>query len=167
MEGLNQTLILTHLVPAVLLLAAVFDDLKTKKVHNILLLAFLPIVLALRFYFTGMDGLVQGLIASFAAFILCLPLVTTKALGAGDMKLLMVFSFTTQVDLIFWMILYSFFWGAILGVIRVIMDKEAILLLKNIGKLVTKKSDEIKKFHSIPFTVAIFLGWLTLLTLNN
>jgi prepilin peptidase CpaA len=159
--------IISLCIPGILLGASVYTDLKYKKVQNKMLLYFLPIVLVARFFDSGMDGVLQGFIASFIAMALCIPLVTSKALGAGDMKLLMVFGFTSHMEAIFWIILYSFVWGAVLGIIKVLLDKELMSLLKNTMNIVSREKEKIKNLHSIPFTIAILLGWMSHLVLTN
>ncbi len=159
--------IVQYLLPGILLGSSVYTDLKSKKVFNKMLLGFLPIILIARFLESGMDGVLVGFIASFAALVLCLPLVLLKAVGSGDLKLLLVLGFTTVIESMFWIVVYSFFWGLILGVTKVLLDKEGRKLLQNTADILSRKKPEVKKLHSIPFTVAILLGWMTLTVLKG
>ncbi len=153
------------ILPSLILLAGVFDDLRSRKVHNKLVIALAAIGAIYTFVLHGTDGLLWGMVSAIAAISICLPLVLTRVLGAGDMKLLAAFGLTVQWNSVLWVIVYSIIWGAVLGVFRAVLRGEGMLLLQNTVKLAGRKPVENSSLQKIPYTVALFFGWLTHLAL--
>ena len=157
---------LAHLVPSLILTAGLVDDLKTRKVHNWLVLSALAVALMGSYFLGGFDAVKDGLLGGGMAIALMLPMVLLGMLGAGDMKLMVAFGASTNTTVVLWVIIYSFIWGVVLGLIRALLQKEGWNLLKNTFLILKgKKRDEIK-YHKIPYTVALFFGWLTHLSLQ-
>lgn len=146
------------LISAGILLAGVIDDIRSRKIHNKLVLICLAVAVISMMLLYGPSVLLPGLMASFVAMALTLPFVLSKALGAGDMKLLMAFAFTSHWSEIFWIVVYSFVWGALLGLFRALLDKKALTLLKNTAFLLTKNKPTEEQMTKIPFSVALFLA---------
>ena len=158
---------LAHLVPSIILFAGLVDDLRSRKVHNWLVLsAMVFAIVGTYFLGGGFDGLKEGLLGCGVAIALMLPMVLLGMLGAGDMKLMMAFGLSTDTTTVLWVVIYSFIWGAILGLIRALLQKEGWNLLKNMFLILKGKKREEIKYHKIPFTVALFFGWLTHLSLQ-
>ena len=153
------------IVSGLILLLGVFNDIKSRKVNNKLVLGLAIAAVITRLLFDSPMGLLNGVLASLAAFILMFSLVKFKIIGAGDVKLLMAFAILSDVNSVFWIIVYSFVWGAILGVIKYTLSGEIKALLSNTLGIATRQGIGSGNVHSIPFTVALFLGWLTQLTL--
>ena len=158
---------LQYILPATILIAALVDDLKTRKIHNKLVIVCFSVSFVIIAATGGLTGIKISLLASATALIIMLPFVLMKALGAGDMKLMMAFGIASNPNDVFWIIIYSFFWGAILGLFKAIMNKQGVELLKNTVKLASKKIKSQDELHKIPFTVALFFAWLTQLTLHT
>lgn len=155
-------------VPTLILIAATVDDLKTRKIHNWLVLSCFVVASVSIAALDGLNGLYTGFIASSLALGLTLPLVLAKALGAGDMKIMLAFGMASQWHIVFWVIVYSFIWGALLGIIKALIDKNAINLFRNTFFIATKQlSANDKGMTKIPYSVALLFGWLTQLTLNS
>ncbi len=148
-------------VSTLILLAGVVDDLRSRKVHNKLVVVLAAIGAAATLFVSGPQGLLWGLLAATCAIAICIPLVITNVLGAGDMKLLAAFGLTVQWSSVLWVVVYSLFWGALLGVFRSILRGEGLLLLKNTLKLVGRQNIEAQTLQKVPYTVALLFGWLT------
>lgn len=153
-------------LPSLILLVGLVDDLKSRKIHNWLIVGLLSLtVLAVGIAF-GIAGLQQGLLGLCAGVALCLPLFMGRILGGGDLKLLAVFGMASDWNSVLWVLAYSFFWGALLGLIRAILGGTALELIRNTVQLVLPKSqDKDFHFHRIPYSVALVFGWLTHLSL--
>ena len=158
---------LALLVPTSILLAGVIDDLRSRKVHNWLVLSALVVALTFQVYSGGWETTQWGLLGFATAFFICLPLVLTKMLGAGDMKLLMAFGLATNITSVIGVTLFSFIWGAILGILQAILRGEIKSLLINTIKIAGMRAVPTTEYHKVPYTVALFFGWLTQLTLTQ
>jgi len=164
---MNSNLI-SLLVPTLVLVSGVVDDLRARKVHNWLILTLLVLTISSMFYLGGFSALQTGGVSLLVALGCCLPLVFTKILGAGDMKLLMVFGIAVDPMTIFWVLVYSFFWGGLLGVFQAILKKDGLVLLKNTFSILQGgQSFDKSKLHKVPFTVALLFGWLTQLSMTG
>jgi Flp pilus assembly protein protease CpaA len=161
---------LNLIVPTLILIAGVVNDIKSRKVHNYLVLILLVSSIINAYVFNGgFEGLKFGLFSFLVALAITLPLVLPKILGAGDMKLFMAFSFSVAPMATFYVLLYSFVWGALLGVARAFLSGQATLLFLNTLEIAKggKKAVADSQLHKIPYTVALLLGWLTHLTLTG
>ncbi len=149
-------------LPSLILLSGMIDDLATKKIHNYLVLGLLVGTLVSVGFVFQWAGLIQGGLGMITAFTLCMPLFLARALGGGDLKLLAVFGLATDWNTVLWVLVYSFFWGALLGFFRALLAGTAKELLKNTLSLLKKKTEkDNKNFHQIPYTVALMFGWFT------
>lgn len=159
-----------HLVvPTLVLIAGIINDLKSRKVRNFLVLLLLITSLANVYFFAGWEGFKWGGLSLLVALGSCLPLVLTRIMGAGDMKLLMAFSVGVSPISVFLVLIYSFVWGALLGILQAVLKGDGMNLLNNTLAIVTggKKAVSEEKLHRIPYTVALFFGWLTQLSLTG
>ena len=154
-----------YLLPSLILIAGLIDDIRSQKIHNWLSVSCLILAIVVVGLTTGLDGLKNGLWGMLIALAMTLPLVLARVLGAGDMKLLMAFGMATDLYSVFWVVMYSLIWGAMLGVFRVLLQKDILSLLKNLATIVTSKNSQKTELHSIPYTVAFLFGWLIHLTL--
>ncbi|MCB0390204.1 MAG: prepilin peptidase [Bdellovibrionales bacterium] len=157
------------IIPTLILVIGVGNDLKSRKVRNYLILIFIFCSIANTFYFSGVDGLKMGGISLLVALGCCLPLVLPKIMGAGDMKLLMAFAINVAPMSTFYVFMYSFIWGALLGLLQALLKGQGMSLFHNTIAIVTsgKKAVSPEKLHKIPYTVALLFGWLTQLTLTG
>lgn len=164
MESILQPKIL---LAGLILVVGVLFDLRTKKIPNKLILAgFLLSILSLVF----LDGLSTFWLpaASFgSAVIFTLPLYMMRALGAGDVKLIFVLSFLLGWKMTITMILASMVWGSLLGIIRVILSGKTKEFIYNLFFILKRTEVEKNQLHYIPYSVAIFFGFLTSLTLDQ
>ncbi len=149
------------IISTLILLAGVVDDLRSRKVHNELVLVLAAIGAVYTFWMGGLTGLGWGLLSATCAIVVCVPLITTRVLGAGDVKLLAAFGLTVQWSSVLWVVAYSILWGALLGVFRSILRGEGLLLLQNTVKIASRKQVDNSQLQKIPYTVALLFGWLT------
>jgi Flp pilus assembly protein protease CpaA len=147
------------------LLVGVVDDLRSRKVHNALVIALFVAVAAANFYFRGVDGAVVGATALVLALVATIPLFSFGVLGGGDVKLFAVFALAVEPVSMFWTLMYSIVWGALFGLTRAALQKRLLVLVRNTYKLTGRQRVEAQELHKIPYTFALLLGWFTQLTL--
>ncbi len=148
-------------IPGLILLAGVIDDLRSKKIHNKLVLAAFLLAVVSQSVIHGLGALPQAGLAVGAAFFVSLPLVLARALGAGDMKLLMALAPLFLWTDILWMFFYALIWGALLGIIRSMLQGQAGQLVRNTLALTGPNRPDRQSLQSIPFSVALLFGWMT------
>lgn len=126
---------------------SVADDLKFKKVHNVLILGFLfcsLLFLALQSSFQSWQ------LESLGIGALCLlPLVYFRVLGAGDLKLFFVLALFFEPKVFVNLMILSLAWNAVAGVLKFSVN------------LITKDQSH-KDSLKFPFTFGILLAWLSL-----
>lgn len=155
------------LIPTSILIASVVDDLKTRKVHNWLILTMAGVAVVFQVITGGVDGLLEGALGLFVGIMISLPLVLAKGLGAGDMKVLGVLGLATNWPAALWTALYSVIWGALLGVLQAVMNRQGMALMKStVGLLNRSVEKDPAQLHRVPYTVALFFGWLTYISLT-
>jgi prepilin peptidase CpaA len=72
----------------ILVMAAGVIDFITHRISNLLTVGGFLIALSLQLSFYGWDGLTNGLVGFFVAFIIYFPLYVLGWMGAGDVKLM-------------------------------------------------------------------------------
>src|SRR5690349_17797116 len=81
------------IVATAILLIGMFDDMRSRRVHNTLLIFLFPLAIFLSVCFRGLDGTMMGFGAFILALVLTVPLFAGGILGGGDVKLFAVFAF--------------------------------------------------------------------------
>lgn len=147
------------------LIAGAVDDMRSRKVHNVLLVALLPLVAAASLYYRGFDGAAIGLGAGLVALALTVPMFGLGILGGGDVKLFAVFALAVDPTSVFWTLVYSVIWGGLFGLTRAALQKQLLALVRNTYRLSGRKPVQVQELHTIPYTFALLLGWFTQLTL--
>ena len=112
------------LLPGLILLIAVIDDLRSRKIHNKLILFLFPFVFLAVFLLKGFDGLLAGGFSALLALLVGVPLALGRVIGGGDLKLLVLFALTVSWPALLKIIIYSFPWALLLGVFKIILDKK-------------------------------------------
>lgn len=152
------------IVATLILFCGMLDDLRSQKVHNKLILVLFFVALLSLIALHGVYALPSALLSFALALAFGIPLVLVGAIGGGDMKLLAVFGLATHISAVLGVAIYSLLWGALLGLVRAgFMGKLQDLVLSTTQLLWVRGAT-----HSalkIPYTVALFFGWLTHLTL--
>ena len=159
---LNPKIIMTILLVGV----CVVTDLRQQKVLNSVVLVGAGIALFAILYLDGRSGLWPAFGSLMAATIFAMPLYILKAVGAGDVKLLMVISLFLAWDQVATMIVAALVWGSLLGIFRVILSGSLKQFLTNLILILSFKKNESQKLNQVPFTVAILFGFLTSISLS-
>jgi prepilin peptidase CpaA len=147
------------------LVAGVVDDLRSRKVHNGLVLSLLPAILIASLYFRGMDGTFAGVGALLLALVLTIPLYMLGAIGGGDVKLFAAFSLCIDPTSMFSTLIFSIIWGAVFSLTRATVQRELLSLVRSTYRIASRPRAQPQVIHKIPFTFAMLLGWFTQLTL--
>ena len=154
-------LFFNYILPALILISAMVDDLRSKKIHNVLILVLLAITVLSILIFQGFSGLFPAFLKILIALGVTIPLVLLKVIGGGDMKLYAVLALILPPRILFLSLMCAFFWGAILGIIKVVLDKKIGLIYMNLLSLFKLKKPSSDTLHSFPFSISLFLGWLS------
>ena len=176
-------------LPGLVLLVPVIDDLRSRKIHNKLILFLLPFVLLAVFFLKGLTGLKEagfsvqilslpflqlgfaGLLAggfsALLALLVGIPLALGRVIGGGDLKLLVLVAFTLSWTDLLWIFIYSLPWALLLGLVKITLDKKLKDFLFNVFFLFRHRTNKGLEFHSIPFSFALFMAWLSFLTVQG
>ncbi len=146
-----------------ILLAGVVDDFRSRKFHNWLFLVCVAVALIVSIATGGVTGLLMSLGGFAAGIVIFLPLVLLKILGAGDMKLMAAFGIVAGWNAVLSVAIFSIFWGAAFGLAQVVLKGQLKSVLRNLGSMAINKGQPATELHKIPFTAALFVGWLTYL----
>lgn len=157
---------ISPITASMILLAGMVDDLRSRKVHNELVVICALLGIAASAVVGGWAGTLQGCGGLATALVLSLPMVAAGVIGAGDMKLLMAFGLAVSWTATYNVLLFAIIWGGIFGVIKIALQGELSQLFRNFRALLRKRATKAD-MHHIPFTVAILLGWLSYLKLNG
>lgn len=144
-----------------ILLAGVIDDLRSKKVHNWLFLACAALAISVGVATAGFAGFNIAMIGFVSGIVALLPLVLLKVIGAGDMKLFAAFGAAVGWGTTFDVAIWALLWGAIFGLVQVAIKGQLKATLLNVLTIAQFKDRKGLELHKIPFTVALFMGWLT------
>ena len=96
----EQLISIEILFPTICLLVAVIDDLMTKKYHNWLFISSFVVALFVSIYFYGSQFFQTSLMGLLTSLFFLLPLVLAHVVGAGDLKLMLVFGLATVSELL-------------------------------------------------------------------
>ncbi|MBC86306.1 MAG: hypothetical protein CL677_03925 [Bdellovibrionaceae bacterium] len=146
----------------------IYTDLRYRKVPNKLSLSLFVLSFIAKIVIFGQAGLIEGLIGTGAVIGLMLPLVLARALGAGDMKLMLSFGMLTNWSVVFWTLIYSIIWGAVLGLMKALLNKQGSQLMNGMWSIVVNKGKaETNDMTKIPYTVALLFGFATFVALKG
>lgn len=149
-------------IPTSLLLVAAAMDLKFGKFPNWLFLASAFIGLVWLGLNVGIKDFMLSLAYSILFFVALAPLVYFKVFGAGDIKLLTAFSLFVTVPIAATVLVYSLFWGLLIGVFKMALSKELSTFFQSFALRTSQVGSQ-----RIPYAVAILLGWFSFLTIGN
>lgn len=148
-----------------ILIAGVVDDLRSRKFHNWLFLACAAVATVAIVVLKGPEGMLLGILGFIAGFALLTPLVILKIIGAGDMKLMAAFGILAGWEAVLTVSAAALLWGAVFGLLRTVLRGEIKTLASNMFSIVVLKDRQGLALQTMPFTVAILMGWLTHLVL--
>ncbi len=149
------------LVPTLILLVGVVDDIWTKKFHNKLFVGSMVFAAVFCLAIGGPAQLGIGIISLLTVFVVMMPMVLLKVVGAGDLKLMLAFGLASNWQDVLGVLMYSFLWALLFGLVKAALDKKLFLVFKNVGDMVSKKSVDMNSLHRIPYTVPLFFGWMS------
>lgn len=155
------------LVPTLILLVGVVDDIWTKKFHNKVFVGSLIFAGVFCLVAGGISQLGIGIMSLLTAFVVMMPMVLLKVVGAGDLKLMMAFGLASHWQDVVGALMYSLLWAMVFGLIKAALDKKLILVFKNVGNIVTKRDVDMNALHRIPYTVPLFFGWMSQLVVDG
>ncbi|MDE0150922.1 MAG: hypothetical protein OXK80_00275 [Bdellovibrionales bacterium] len=156
------------LVSGLILIAALIDDLKFRKVHNKLLLCCIPVALLAVVVTQGWSALLStSLFSGLGALLIALPFYFLRIIGGGDLKLYVTVALTWSLPAVFWSLILALPWGGILGLIRAILQGKAFIIWNNMLNLIKFKKVEKEALQTFPFSVVLLLGWLSYRVLNQ
>ena len=157
----------TVFLPGLILLIASIDDLRSRKIHNKLILFLLPFVLIAVALLKGLGGLFSGAISALLAVIVGVPLTLARVIGGGDLKLLVLLALTVDWFTLIDIFVYSLPWALLLGLFKMALDRKIKNFFFNLVFLFKQRGAQGLKLHSIPFSFTLFMGWLSFLTLKG
>ena len=156
-----MSLFFNYILPAFILLSAVLDDLRSKKIHNYLILVLFALSLISILVVQGVEGLFPAFLKMLMALGITIPLVLLKVIGGGDMQLYAVMGLILSPRALFMSLILGFCWGAVFGVIKTILDKRTGFMYMNFLSLLKLKKPSSDTLNSFPFSVSLFFGWLS------
>lgn len=156
---------LVTITATLILIAGVIDDLRSRKVHNQLFLGAAVVAFIVATIAGGVSGFASAIVGFIAGIGILLPLVLMGMIGAGDMKLLGAFGAVVGWSAVIDVAILSLIWGALFGLLHVILQGQLMATLGNMIAVVTGSKEQRQKLvlHKIPFTVGLLLGWMTYL----
>jgi prepilin peptidase CpaA len=149
------------------LIAGVIDDLRSRKFHNWLFLTCVAIGVVIALVTGGVHGFPMALLGFTAGLAVFLPAVLLNIIGAGDMKLMAAFGLVAGWDAVLSVAVLSLIWGALFGVVAVIVRGHLKLLVYNMISIVIIRERKSLELQKIPFTIAMLMGWLCHLVLKG
>lgn len=156
------------LISGLILVSALVDDLRSRKIHNKLLLCLVPVALAGVVLTQGwMALLTTSLLSAFGALMISLPLYFLKIIGGGDLKLYVVAALTWSFPAVFWSLALALPWGGLLGLIRACLQGRVYIIWTNMLNLIKFKKVEKTALQTFPFSVVLLLGWLSYRVLDQ
>ena len=155
-------------IAGVILIAGIVDDLRSRKIHNHLILFFIPLALLSVLVFKGGSALLSvSLISGLVSLLISIPLYALRMIGGGDVKLYFAVSLTLGLNATLWSFVYALPISLVFGLIRTLLKGEIKQFGINILDLIRLRKVDAQKTQTFPFSVALFLGWLTYLVLQH
>lgn len=148
-------------LPGLILVSAMVDDLRSKKIHNVLIIISFVVAIVSIVILQGFSALFPAFGKLLVALGISAPLFFLKVLGGGDVKLYSVLALVLSPRILILSLILGFVWGAVLGVVKIILDKKAHLMLVNLLSLLKFKKLPSDTLHKFPFSIGLFLGWLS------
>ena len=155
-------------VTLLLLLSALYFDLRYQRIPNKLCLLGIVIALVLQSYNSQWYGLGQALLGAGAALALLLPAFYFRYLGAGDVKLMIAVGAFSGPEILFWSVVYGIIVGTFtsffLALYKVGWSGFIKILSRHYissGNKTPENSDnKVAGTLQVPYAPALALGWL-------
>lgn len=149
------------LLALTLLGMGVMNDLHSRKVKNGIVLGGLAIGLLYASLTHGFLGFTTALTSFMTALVAVLPLYLMRVFAGGDVKLFLAVSVLLNWQEVLMTLLFGIIWGAILGVVQVVLKGDLQSLLHNVRSVLRRERVSEQAVHKIPFTVAFLFGYLS------
>jgi len=150
------------------LLVGVVEDLRSKKVKNVLILSLFVLSLCVVLWVEGMSFFPMAMLSFVTALAMGFPLFLLGVLGAADVKLFSVLALLLTWNEVLVVGAWALVWGALLGVVRALLSGEGLKVFSNVWRVLRLQgAPEKQELHFIPFTVALLFGWMTNLVMNQ
>ncbi len=153
-------------ITLLLLLSALYFDLRYQRIPNKLCLAGLLAALILQSYTSQWQGLGQALLGAGLALVLLLPAFYFRCLGAGDVKLMIAVGAFSGPVLLFWSVVYGIIFGAFTSFALALYKVGWSGFFKMVSQGFIKNSGfsnnnrEASSAVLVPYAPALVLGWL-------
>ncbi len=144
-----------------LLLLAVIDDLRSKKVHNQLVIICFAVAIVFMTFAQGSQAVFPAALSMMTAALIIIPLYLLRIVAGGDVKIFLAVSPLLTWEEILITIFASLIWGSILGLVQVILKGQIKSFLANMMMLFHRSKIPSQNVHKIPYTVALFFGFLS------
>lgn len=145
-----------------LLLCAMWSDLRSRKIPNVLILAGLAIALVIALMNEGFDGVWFAAKGAGLGLTILLPFFVVGVMGAGDVKLLAAVGAYSGVPAVVTIALLTFIAGGVLGVVYVLRVHGARRVVEGLKIAATTLS--VPAFGAVsvrlPYAVAMLCGSL-------
>ena len=166
---LSPTDLIILVATCVLLIIAVFTDVREAKIHNVLTVPFAVLGLALNISAKGWSGIVfslGGLLLGLALFFV--SALVGRILGAGDCKLFAAVGALQGPEFLLWAIAFSLILGGVFGLLVALWRGVLRHSLQRVWQVVymkiyLKMPMDISQSSSnlrLPYAVAILAGTL-------
>jgi prepilin peptidase CpaA len=145
-----------------LLLSALYVDLRYERIPNMLVLMAFALALLIHAYMQQWTGLLVALQGAGLALAMLLPAYAIRWLGAGDVKLMIAVGAFAGPHLLFWSVVYGIICGAFTSFALVLFKVGGKGLLNIIKRrYIRRKADGSQEAPlQVPYAPALALGWL-------
>lgn len=115
---------IVKIVELLLLVAlALISDIRTYKIKNVLIVAFLTAGLATNLALDGLSGLLGSILAAALPIPLLIVFYAARMLGAGDLKLFCAAGAIAGIGHILYVMAYSFIAGGAIALIIMLVNR--------------------------------------------
>ena len=150
-----------------LLLSALYLDLRYQRIPNKLCLFALVLALLLQSISGQWQGIAQALLGAGLALAMLLPAYVFRCLGAGDVKLMIAVGAYSGPQLLLWSVLYGIIFGSITSFALALYKVGWSGMKKMMKRHFIKASVDGAEIHGkaqpvlqVPYAPALALGWL-------
>lgn len=162
-------------VVLVAFLVSLYFDLRFQRIPNLLCLTVFFIGVCVQFYFNQLSGVYTGLLGSGLAILLLFPLFYFKALGAGDVKLMIAVGMLIGPTQLAWSVAFATICGGITSLLLAITKTGLSGIAATIKRYYQcfylqqyfKPSVGEAAALRVPYAPALALGWLWACSLNE
>jgi prepilin peptidase CpaA len=157
----------------VLLLSALYLDLRYQRIPNKLCLFAFVVALVLQGVTSQWHGIAQALLGAGLALLLLLPAYALRWLGAGDVKLMIAVGAFSGPEILWWSVIYGIMFGTISSLILAFykvgwagMKKRMKRHFVHAGINADVKTDVDSEINGqtqalqVPYAPALASGWL-------